>query len=115
MTSKKSYWLTDGYGTAAQVEGAEERDRWLPLGWQVIDDEDALTGATHVWLKHEGHGGRQRFPVESVELWQAKGWQPSDPPPPSDPFNAPAPADVAGPVIPPTESSEPAPSAKKEK
>jgi hypothetical protein len=107
--AKTKYWMTDGYGAAALVEGVEERDRWLPLGWQLISDEDALAGVTHVWLRHEDHGGRQRFPVEAVELWQTKGWHPSDPPAPQSPFNA-APADIVPAAA--TESSEPAPSAK---
>jgi hypothetical protein len=110
--AKTKYWMTDGYGTAALVEGADERDRWLPLDWTVIDDPDGLAGVTHVWLRHEEHGGRQRFPVGSVELWQVKGWQPSDPPAPENPFNAPSPVDVVAPGTAATESSEPAPSAR---
>ncbi|MFI2664886.1 hypothetical protein [Micromonospora carbonacea] len=110
---KTKYWMTDGYGTAALVEGAEERDRWLPLGWRVVDGPEQPSGVTHVWLRHEEHNGRQRFAAGAVELWQAKGWHPSDPPPPTSPFNADQPADVViGPAAIQTETTETAPTVK---
>ncbi|MCX4470448.1 hypothetical protein OOK41_09030 [Micromonospora sp. NBC_01655] len=93
--TKKTYWMTNGYGSKALIEGADERDRWKPLGWSVVDGEPA---AGMVWMRHEVHGGRAEFPIEVASLWQQKGWQPSDPPPPADPFNAANPADVATPV-----------------
>ncbi|TBL44240.1 hypothetical protein EYA84_02010 [Verrucosispora sp. SN26_14.1] len=114
--AKTTYWMTDGYGAAALVEGADERDRWKPLGWSVVDGEKALAGVTHVWLRHEDHGQRAKFPAGAVELWQAKGWHPSDPPEPTSPFNADQPADVLpAQVAAPVEKSvttEPAPAAK---
>ncbi|MEU8186006.1 hypothetical protein [Micromonospora carbonacea] len=115
--AKAKYWMTDGYGTAALVEGAEERDRWLPLGWEVVDNPAALDAVTHVWLRHEEHGGRQRFAAGAVELWQAKGWHPSDPPAPTSPFNADQPVDAPGLAAAPTETADPAPktSTSKEK
>lgn len=101
MTKKTTYWLTDGYGSKALIEGAEARDRWVPLGWSEADEPAA---GERVWLRHEEHGGRAQFPAEAVALWQQKGWQPSDPPEPINPFNAPAPADVV-------ETPAPAPAA----
>lgn len=90
--AKTTYRITDSAGTYAQVEGAEERDRWLPLGWSVTDAEPG--DGDWVWLKHAEHGGRQRFAAGAVPLWQPKGWEPSDPPPIEDPFNAPRSADA---------------------
>lgn len=104
--AKTMYWLTDGFGGKALVEGAEERDRWKPLGWSESTEPAA---GERVWLRHDVHGGRALFPAETVELWAAKGWQPSDPPPVPSPFNADQPADVAEPV--PTITS-PAPAGK---
>ncbi|MEU4367554.1 hypothetical protein [Micromonospora chersina] len=112
MTEKKTYWLTDGYGAKALIEGAEQRDRWKPLGWSETDEPEP---GDRVWLRHEDHGGRALFPVESVALWQQKGWQPSDPPEPINPFNAAQPADVteAAPAAPAaTTTTSPAPAGK---
>ncbi|WP_435233367.1 hypothetical protein [Micromonospora aurantiaca (nom. illeg.)] len=89
MTKKQSYWLSDGFGAKALVEGAEQKDRWVPLGWSESDEP---AGDDRVWLRHEEHGGRALFPAAAMELWQQKGWQPSDPPEPVSPFNAPQPA-----------------------
>lgn len=103
--AKTNHWMTDGYGSKALV-GADERDRWKPLGWAESTDPEP---GERVWLRHEEHGGRAQFPAEVVELWQQKGWQPSDPPPVESPFNAPEPADVVEPA--PT-TSLPAPAGK---
>lgn len=88
---KQQYWLTDGFGAKALVEGADERDRWKPLGW--AGSEEPQPG-DRVWMRHEDHGGRAQFAGESLDLWQQKGWHPSDPPAPESPFNAARPADV---------------------
>lgn len=103
--AKTKYWLADGYGGKALVEGADERDRWLPLGWSESSEPQP---GERVWLRHEEHGGRALFPAESVELWRQKGWQPSDPPEPINPFNTERPADVAEPA----QTSSPAPAGK---
>lgn len=113
MAEKKTYWLADGYGVKALVVGAAERDRWVPLGWSEADEP---APDDRVWLRHEDHGGRALFPAPVVELWQQKGWQPSDPPPPVSPFNADqatavVPAQAAAPTE-TTEQTEPAPAAK---
>lgn len=79
--SKNTYWLTDGYGSKALVEGAEERDRWKPAGWSETDEP---SGEDMVWLAHAEHGGRQRFAAAAVASWQALGWQPCAPPEPVD-------------------------------
>ncbi|MEU4782843.1 hypothetical protein [Micromonospora sp. NPDC023633] len=108
---KTKYWMTDGYGSKALIEGADERDRWKPLGWSECDEP---AGEDRVWLRHEEHGGRQRFPAAAVELWAAKGWHPSDPPVPESPFNADQPADVvpAATSTPTTDTSGPNTAAK---
>lgn len=103
--AKNTYWMTDGYGAKALIEGADQRDRWKPLGWAETDEP---AGDDRVWLRHEEHGGRALFPAEVVELWQQKGWQPSDPPAPESPFNAPQPTDV----VEATPTTSPAPAGK---
>ncbi|MGC5033080.1 hypothetical protein [Micromonospora sp. DT229] len=112
MAAKKTYWMHDGYGTVALVEGADERDRWKPLGW--VDSEPPGPGS-QVWMRHETHGGRAKFPFASVELWRPRGWSECEPPPVADPFSAETPADVVEPVA--VQVSEPASPAatKKEK
>lgn len=95
MAEKKTFWLADGYGSKALVTGVEERDRWVPLGWSEAGEPEP---GERVWMRHAEHGGRARFPAEVVELWQQMGWEPSDPEPPVNPFNAPRPADVAEPA-----------------
>ncbi|MCX5066903.1 hypothetical protein OOJ91_13710 [Micromonospora lupini] len=93
MTAKTQYWMTDGYGVKALMVGVDERDRWTPLGWSESDEPAA---GDRVWMRHEEHGGRAQFAVEAAELWMQKGWQPSDPEPPVNPFNTPDPATEAG-------------------
>jgi hypothetical protein len=34
------------------------------------------------WLRHEETGGYFHCPVDAVDEMRAKGWEPSDPPPP---------------------------------
>jgi len=105
MTSKKTYWMTDGQAVAL-VEGAEERDRLVPLGW--TDSEKPGPGV-QVWMQHAEHRGRAKFPFASVELWRPKGWSECSPELASDPFAAEVPADVVAPV---SEPASPAPSTK---
>lgn len=92
MAEKKTYWLADGYGAKALITGADERDRWVPLGWAETDEP---VPGDMVWMRHVDHGGPARFPAEVVELWKAKGWEPAHPPEPTNPFNIPEPADTA--------------------
>jgi len=106
---KTNYWMADGYGAKALIVGADERDRWKPLGWAEADEPAA---GERVWLRHEDHRGRALFPAEVVELWQAKGWQPSDPPAPESPFNADAPAATVPAATVTTTTSSPAPAGK---
>ncbi|MBQ1064472.1 hypothetical protein [Micromonospora sp. C41] len=79
--AKTKYWLTDGYGAHALVEGAEERDRWVPRGWSETAEP---TGEGRVWMRHTDHGGHQLFAAGVVETWRALGWEPSAPPEPVD-------------------------------
>ncbi|WBB73232.1 hypothetical protein O7602_26690 [Micromonospora sp. WMMD1128] len=81
MAEKKTYWLGDGYGNAAFVEGAAERDRWVPRGWSEADEP---SGTEMVWMHHPQTGGRQRFAAGVIEQWVALGWEPSAPPEPVD-------------------------------
>ncbi|MEV4767802.1 hypothetical protein [Micromonospora humida] len=92
MAEKKTYWMADGYGAKALIVGADERDRWRPLGWT---ETDVPAGIDMVWMRHEEHGGRAKFAAQVMDLWQAKGWKPSDPPPLASPFNAEQPAERA--------------------
>ncbi len=79
--AKNTYWLTDGFGRKALVDGADQRDRWKPLGWA---EGDAPAGDDQVWMQHEAHGGRQLFTASVVSTWEALGWKPSAPPEPVD-------------------------------
>ena len=79
--AKNTYWLADGYGSKALVEGADERDRWVPRGWAEADEP---AGEDRVWMQHGEHKGRAQFPAAVVETWQALGWKPAAPPEPVD-------------------------------
>ncbi|WP_229401914.1 hypothetical protein [Micromonospora okii] len=101
MTKKTTYWMTDGQGNVALIEGADARDQWKPLGWAETDPPGP---GAQVWVRHEENGGRARLPFAALELWRPKGWMECDPPPAVDPFHAADPADVVNPV----QVSEPA-------
>ena len=81
MAEKKTYWLTDGYGNKALVTGAEERDRWVPLGWSETTEP---VDAEMVWMHNATTDGRAQFAAGVVETWRALGWEPSAPPEPVD-------------------------------
>jgi hypothetical protein len=83
MTTLQTYWLVDETGTKALVEGAAERDRFLPLGWAETAEP---TGSEFVWARHEGVADPARFPAETLEAWAVKGWLPGPPPAPFDVF-----------------------------
>lgn len=103
--SKDTYWMcTPADGTYAQVEGAAERDRLIPLGWQVTG-EPAPTD--FVYMSHEGIELPGRFPVQAVANWRAMGWTPCGPPEPVDLTKDPQPPAPAAPAA-PIASSKPA-------
>lgn len=77
MTDKITTWLVDETGTKALVEGADERDRLLPLGWSETTEP---AGDEFVWCRHDGITDPARFPAASLEAWRARGWEPSGPP-----------------------------------
>lgn len=77
MTDPKKYWLTDGEGTFALATGADERDRWLPLGWAETDEP--TDGWIYIW--REGIEQPGRYPLSSLrELWGPQGWVAGPPP-----------------------------------
>lgn len=91
MTDKKTYWLVDTTGKTALVEGAAERDRWVPLGWSETDVEP--DGDSLVWASCEGVEEPALFPAGVLaEVWSAKGWTPSAPPEPVNPMTGERPA-----------------------
>lgn len=107
MTEKKTYWLVDSAGTAAAVEGAAERDRWLPHGWTETDEEP--TGDTFVWASNPDVQDPAKFPADALrEVWSAKGWLPSAPPEPLDPLTGERPARPAVAPVPTNSAAAPA-------
>ncbi|GHJ11217.1 hypothetical protein TPA0907_55840 [Micromonospora humidisoli] len=111
MTKKTTHWMTDGYGNVALIEGADERDRWKPLGWS---ETDAPGPGTQVWVRHEETHNRARLPFAALELWRPRGWSECGPPDSADPFHAVDPADVVDPGQ-VSEPASPAAATKKEK
>jgi hypothetical protein len=84
MTDKNTYWLVDSTGDKALVEGAAERDRWLPHGWAETDEP---TGDEFVWASFDGVADPAKFPADVFrEVWEPKGWKASAPPEPVDPI-----------------------------
>lgn len=94
MTDPKTYWLTDGQDHYALVTGAEERDRWIPLGWTLVDAEPVDAG--RVWAWHDGVELPAAFPANIFrDLWEPRGWQAGPPPGSPHPFAAlPAPVET---------------------
>jgi hypothetical protein len=110
MTEAKKYWLTDGQGDFAVVASAEERDRWLPLGWSVTDEP--TDGWVHIW--RDGIEQPGRVPVTALaDLWGPRGWVAGPPPEGTHPF-APQPSAKA-PAESKTESKPAAGGSAKEK
>lgn len=87
MTELKKYWMRlPADGTVAQIDGAAERDRLAPLGWE----ETAEPAATDfVWMRKEGIEQPARFAYGAAETWQRMGWEFSTPPEPVDPTKDP--------------------------
>jgi hypothetical protein len=80
--SKSTYWIADLDGNKALVEGVDERDRWVKVhGWTESTEPGPRD---FVWLRHDEHGGRQRFVAEAVPLWEVRGWRPAAPPEPEN-------------------------------
>ncbi|MEU4570728.1 hypothetical protein [Micromonospora sp. NPDC023956] len=93
--AKTDYWMADGYGNKALVEGAAERDRWKPLGWAETTEPEP---GDMVWMEHPETGGRQRFAAAVIEQWQGLGWHPAAPPEPVDVLHDSQLVDQAAPV-----------------
>lgn len=114
MSTKKTYWLTDGLGAKAFVEGVEERDRWVPRGWAEAGEP---VDGDKVWMWHDGIDGPAQFNASVVATWQGLGWEPGPPPEPVDLLHdqhlvdplvadtASAPKPAAAPVAPSTTSA----------
>lgn len=79
--SKNTYWITTVEGTHGQVVGTEERDRWTPRGWQVVD---APADGDFVWMRKDGLDAPARFAYGASKTWQAMGWEYCPPPEPVD-------------------------------
>ena len=78
MTGPKTYWLVDRTGNKALVEGAAERDRWVPLGWAEAEEP---TGDELVWASFDGVEQPAQFPHDIFrEVWEPKGWTAAAPP-----------------------------------
>jgi hypothetical protein len=78
--SKNTYWLVDGEGTRALVEGADERDRLVRVhGWTETTAPDS---GDFVWLRNEDPAlGPARLTWEAAQLpaWAGRGWSPGAP------------------------------------
>lgn len=100
MTEKQKYWLANADGDKALVEGREQRDRFVPLGWSETTEP---AGDEWVIARMDGIENPARFPAAAFRLvWEPRGWVAAPPAEPVSPFNgghvpAPAapPADVA--------------------
>ncbi len=79
--SKNTYWITTTNGIHGQVEGVEERDKWTPLGWFVVD-EPKLTD--FVYMRKDGIAEPAQFAYGAAPTWEAMGWQYCPPPAPYD-------------------------------
>jgi hypothetical protein len=42
---------------------------------------------THQWMTYPPTGGTNRFPLEAVDDWAVRGWEPCEAPPEPDPTN----------------------------
>lgn len=103
MTGKNTYWLVDSTGDKALVEGAAERDRWVPHGWAEADEP---TDNEFLWASYEGVADPARFPHGIFrEVWEPKGWTPSAPPEPVDPLTGKRPPRPEPTVAAPAETS----------
>lgn len=82
MTEKTKYWLRNPSSeTYALADGAEERDRLIPLGHELADEP---TDPDFVWMRHEGIEQPARMPYGAREHNLARDWTFSGPPDPVD-------------------------------
>lgn len=95
--AKQTYWMTDGFGVKALMEGADERDLWaVSEGWAVTTEPES---GDMVWLKHEETGGQQKLNADVMGRFAALGWHPSPPPAPVDLTKDPLPEPEPVPVV----------------
>ncbi len=80
MATQK-YWMRNAEGEYAQIDGAAERDRWIPLGWSAVDEP---ADDRQVWMRADGIEMPARYPYGAREFWQGRGWTFSAPPEPVD-------------------------------
>ncbi len=83
MTDKQKYWLRNPASEAfALADGSEERDRWVPRGFEPAaeptDDTD------FVWMRHDGIEQPARLAYGARENNLVRGWVFSTPPEPID-------------------------------
>jgi hypothetical protein len=82
MTEKTQYWLRNpADGTFAVADGAEERDRLIPLGSELADEP---TDPDFVWMRHDDIADPARIPFGAREHFLARGWTFGAPPAPVD-------------------------------
>lgn len=82
MTDKTKYWLRNpADGTYAVADGAEERDRLIPLGHEVAEEP---ADPDFVWMRHAGIAEPARMPYGAREHNLARGWTFGAPPAPVD-------------------------------
>lgn len=112
MTTKNTYWIKNPNGYYAQVEGADERDRWTKVqGWTEADEPPPTA---QVYIQHPDLAEYGLIPFEALGgQWEALGWTAGPPPEPrditKDPalVDQPAAARVAAPAA-PAPAEEPA-------
>lgn len=78
--SKNTYWITDGDGVYALVEGADRRDLATRLhGWAVAD-EPGPDAQVHVVNEHpDVTPGRLPYRALQDDAWSGRGWTPGVP------------------------------------
>lgn len=70
---------------------------------------------THAWLYHPPTEGYWQCPVDAVDIWKARGWEPCDAPPEVDTTTAHRPASAAPvPAAPAAKKDKPVTPAKAE-
>lgn len=111
MTTKNTYWIKNPNGYYAQVEGADERDRWTKVqGWAEADEPPPTA---QVYIQHPDLAEYGLIPFEALGgQWEALGWTAGPPPEPRDITKDPALVDqpaarVAAPAA-PAPAEEPA-------
>lgn len=97
--SKNTYWIVDGEGTKALVEGADQRDYWTKVrGWSESSEP---TGYEFVWLRNDGLDSapvRMNWTASQDAVWTDLGFRPGMPP---EPENLAIPAEHPSRAVPP--------------